>query len=140
MSNKRLMLYFIHHRQQYHQNVACDTTSNIFWWDKFFSNSVNITFPLCVSFFFQTLFLLFFNSISLSFDLFEFSVHLLYLLCHLPSIFCFRDFFFFLLFWMLWILVTVNKLKYTASHGPHASHIPCWKTLITQFFLVCPMK
>ena len=69
--------------------------SNISWWGKFFSNSINITFTLCInqflllntfSFIFLQKFLLI-NSISLSFDQFE-PYTVLNLQCHLLS--CFR--------------------------------------------------
>ena len=46
----------------------------------------------------------------------------------------FSKFLFFVLFRMLWMLVTVNKLKHVVCHGSHTSQITTTKTLATQTF------
>ena len=43
-------------------------------------------------------------------------------------------------FWMLLMLVTVNKLNHIACHRTHTSQVATLKTLVTQTFLVCPME
>ena len=43
-------------------------------------------------------------------------------------------------FWMLWMLVTVNKLKLMACHVPHASQITIQGTIFTHIFWYIPMK
>ena len=45
------MVYFIHHWQQYKHpsQPSAKLASYTFWWGKFFSNSINITFKLCIT-------------------------------------------------------------------------------------------
>ena len=90
-----------------------------------------------INFFFWTPFLLFFSRN------FYWSTRFLCLLTSLSLTqswifsvtFCLvSEFLFFVLFWMLWILVTVNKLKNPTCHGSHASQITSSKTLFAQFF------
>ena len=92
------------------------------------SATVLILLSPCVSinFFFWTPF-------SFFSDFCTYQVHLsvfwaLNRLCHLPYFF---EFLIFVYFWMLWILVTVNKVKHIALHGLHASQITS-TTLVTQ--------
>ena len=47
---------------------------------------------------------------------------------------------FFVLFRMLWMLVTVDSLKYTACHRSLVPQVTSWKTLHSKLYLVCPMK
>ena len=89
----------------------------IFWWDLFFSSSINIShsvwivyessFSLNIFFFFLRL-----SYISIRFLFFE---H--WIFSHLP--FCFQVSN--CLFWMLWKLVTVSMLKHVMRHGQHTS-------------------
>ena len=44
----------------------------------------------------------------------------------------FFEFLIIVYFPMLWMLVTVNKVKHVALHGPHASQITSSKILVTQ--------
>ena len=137
-----VMLYFTHHRQQqYHQKVVGATASNIFLWNKLFSNSINIIFTLGIFIFHQnfllsTRFLCLLTSLSLvqSWVLTR-SVQCITL--HLVS-----EYQFFVIFRMLQMPVTVKKLKHTvtAFHASHVSQISSSKKLLTRTFLVCPMK
>ena len=44
------------------------------------------------------------------------------------------EFLIFAIFWMLWMLVILNKVKHMALHDTHALQITSWKTLFTQNF------
>ena len=109
---RRLMVYFIHHWQQYNANIlSC-------WWDKLFSNSI-YTFTLCINQFLK------WNTFSfLAFKLLYISTRFLCLwTCSSllqPWVFCYLSlccFHFgvpaFVLFQMLWMLVAVNKVKFS---------------------------
>ena len=41
---------------------------------------------------------------------------------------------FLVLFWMLWMLVTMHR----PCHVPHVSRITAWRTIFKKYFLVCP--
>ena len=96
--------------------------SNFFWWDNFFSNSINITFTLCISqsLLFKTFSFVFYNFFTCQLNsclwtclsLIQSSIF-----CHLPSYFLVS---FFVLFRMLWMLVTVNELEHTTYHVSRA--------------------
>ena len=78
-AGKMVMVYFIHHRQQYHQN------SYIIWWNKSFSNS--IVLPILYKSISSFEHLLFF------FKLFYWSARVFWalnswILCHLPPVVC----------------------------------------------------
>ena len=83
-------------------------------WDRFFYSSIDITFTLCINQF------LLLNTFLFFFSLFYWSTWFLYFwpiwaLCSLeisvsPSI-LFLIFYFFVLSWMLWKLITVDKLR-----------------------------
>ena len=125
-----VMLYLYHSN---HHQLAC----YIFWWDKSFSNSINITFILCSSFNF------FFWNLFFFWRLFYLSIRFLYflrfeqfkLLFRLSSCSVFPNFWFLLVSWMLWMLFTVNKKKHMAWHGSHAWRLTYWKALVKQIFL-----
>ena len=44
------------------------------------------------------------------------------------------------IFRMLWMLVTVNKVKHVALHGSHVLQITSWKTVVQTFFDVSNEK
>ena len=99
ISKKRYLVYII---------VLSD-----FWWDKFLSKSIKLlSFYVSIKFFYWTRFLFHqtsINSISQSFDLFE-----PWILCCCP--FWISSSFwasFFVLFRMQWMLVTVNKARFS---------------------------
>ena len=83
----------------------------IFWWDLFFSSSINISHSVWITFFLEYFSFLFpqtflhINSISVFWALNLLSPSILF-----PSSQLF-------LFWMLWKLVTVNNLKHVMCHG-----------------------
>ena len=92
-------------------------------WVTLLSHYVSINFIFWTPFFIFLQTILLINLIYLPFDLFESST-VLNLLRHL--LFWFQLsflflFFFFVLFQMLWMLVTVNKIRYMACHGLHGS-------------------
>ena len=92
-------------------------------WVTLLSHYVSINFIFWTPFFIFLQTILLINLIYLPFDLFESST-VLNLLRHL--LFCFQLsflflFFFFVLFQMLWMLVTVNKIRYMTCHGLHGS-------------------
>ena len=112
-------LYFIHHRQQYLKKdtyvyIRTDTyVLSDFWWDKFLSKSIKLlSFYVSIKFVYWTCFLFHqtcINSIYQSFDLFE-----PWILCCFP--FWISSSFgasFFVLFRMQWMLVTVNKARFS---------------------------
>ena len=104
----------------------------IFWWDMFFSNSINITFTWCINLFIWITYLFFFfffrpfylSTWFLCFLSLESSVTF-----HLVSMFTA-----FVLFWMLSMLVIMNKLKHIKCHGPHTSHITTTGIFAAEFF------
>ena len=109
----------------------------VFWQDKFFNNSINITFTLCIT---QYLLLNTFSfswdvpTYQLDFSVFWLSLKQLNLLCHLsspPILFSVSEFRITVIVWMLRLLVIVNKVKHMALHGSHASQIKSWKTFVT---------
>ena len=90
------------------------TVAIIFWWDMFFNNSFNITFTWC----FDRVYIWnnFFFSFSLDNFAYQLNFSVFWALNPLsPSIFI-STFLFSVLFWMLRVLVTVNKLKRMAYH------------------------
>ena len=78
---------------------------------------------------------LFFSSSSLFF----FSIYLpLDLLILRVNFYFVSKFLFFVLFRMVWVLVTVNILKYSACYRSHTLLLSSWKTLLTQTFFSVP--
>ena len=111
-----------------HQPAEC---RYIFWWHMLFNSSFYIAShgaPINCSFW---IFLF-----SFLFRLFSWSTWFRFVLILKSSVICsvpnlFSNFWLFLvLFWMLWRLVTVNKL----CHVPHASRITTWETVFTKIF------
>ena len=109
--------------------------SNILWWDKFFSNSINIIFSINI---------IMFHSLF-SFDHLLFFIWLFYLstrfFCFLTClnlvqswIFCVTfhlvpETLMFVPFWTEWMLVTINILKYMANHGSQTLQITHFRSI-----------
>ena len=97
---------------------------HLFWWEMFFNNSLDITSAWCIN---QFLLL----NIFLFFSFFFFRLFITHRLdsslfwpLNLLTTILFLSFWLFLvLFWMLWMLVMVNKLMHMTYHRPHASRI-----------------
>ena len=131
---KSLMVCFNHHwQQQYHHNVGSNLVSNIFWYDKFINNSINITFTVftvCIN---QSLLLNTFSLVLLLY--FFFSIYLpLDLLILRVNFYFVSKFLFFVLFRMVWGLVTVNILKYSALSVTHVAIIILKNITYSNFF------
>ena len=110
----------------------------IFWQNMFSKNSFNITFK-----WFSNQFLLM-KILTTPFpQIFYLSTWFLCLLRFKSSITfnLVSKFLFLVLFRMLWMLVTVNKLKHMTCHGPHVPGITTNRTSLVEFFFpVCSMK
>ena len=92
-----------------------------------FSNSINfISQNGLINFFFWASFLWFFSRLLYLLTRFLWFLELkqlnLLITFHLVSRFLFLEF-----LWMLWMLVTVNKLKHMSFHGSHTSQITTFK-------------
>ena len=116
---KKLTLYFIHHWQQ---KQSCNKMHlNIFRWHKFFSNSINIIFGFYIDqflilstfsfIFLQTLLLINLTSIFSALNSWIISVSLE---SSMSASILFLNLFL-IFFWMLSMLVTMNKLKHAMS-------------------------
>ena len=101
----------------------------LFWWNIFLSDSINITFTWCMNQFLHLNGLLPFSShffvYQLNFSVFS-AINLLSPSILLPSLP------FLVLFWMLWLLVTVNKLKHMGYHRPYSSQITTYSIFVTE--------
>ena len=109
---------------------AMNTILHQIAWLKFWvrwTRSIFLSHGVSINFFFQiTLFLFFLRPFYLS----------TWFLCLLRfesvTFNCLSEFLFLVLFWMLWMSVTVNKLKHMTCHGSQASQIGNNETCITN--------
>ena len=107
----------------------------IFW---LFRNSINITLTWCINQFVVL------NNFS-----FFYLINFFYLsaplicLSNLESSVTFyliSEFLSLVVFWMLWVLVTINKLNHMARHGSQALQIKANRSFLTEFFFSVSIK
>ena len=117
---EKFMVYLLHHQYQYLSDETCSSAAVL----------IILLFGASISLFILTTF------ISFSFRSFTYQLNfsVFWALNLLSTSILFPSLLLLVLFWMLWMLLFVNKPKCMQCHGPHVLQIISTGIFVTEFF------